>query len=238
MPGQKTSEIPTTSAKEHGHDHEHYPRGIRTRHRSVQRLRRTLDAFAAVLADNIVFRAPGPTNGKGKVGCAELFAGWFGAFPTRTSRFAPFTSSTTSPSKKARHRHPPRRPPYADGRRAADRPTGQAGLPPSAALPRRQAQLLNLMFDRLALLEQIAHARNPRRPEPEAKRPRRAEQRRPGNAIFRRRLESRRPRRCRSLLRRGVHQLRPAARGRAEPHTENCRDMALGLPRSTVQDRR
>ena len=39
-----------------------------------------IDGFAAVLADDVVFRAPGPTSGKGKAACAEFFAGWFGAF--------------------------------------------------------------------------------------------------------------------------------------------------------------
>lgn len=198
-----------------------------------------IDAFAAVLADDVVFRAPGPTNGKGKVGCAELFAGWFGAFPDAhvevhavhfLDDLAVEEGTVTGTHHGVLHT------PTGDVP-----PTGQpVRLDYLRVLRFRDGKhsSFNLMFDRLALLEQIAHARNPRRPEPEAKRPRRAEQRRPGNAIFRRRLESRRPRRCRSLLRRGVHQLRPAARGRAEPHTENCRDMALGLPRSTVQDRR
>lgn len=37
--------------------------------------------FASVLADDVVFRAPGGISGEGKEACAQFFAGWFGAFP-------------------------------------------------------------------------------------------------------------------------------------------------------------
>jgi len=40
-----------------------------------------IDGFAGVLADDVVFRAPGGISGQGKAACAEFFAGWFGAFP-------------------------------------------------------------------------------------------------------------------------------------------------------------
>ncbi|HUA07435.1 MAG TPA: ester cyclase [Solirubrobacteraceae bacterium] len=40
-----------------------------------------IDGFAAVLDDDVVFVAPGPTTGAGKAACAEFFAGWFRAFP-------------------------------------------------------------------------------------------------------------------------------------------------------------
>ena len=36
--------------------------------------------FAAVLADDVVFEAPG-MGGRGKVACAEFFGSWFTAFP-------------------------------------------------------------------------------------------------------------------------------------------------------------
>lgn len=39
------------------------------------------DAFAGVLTDDAVFRAPGGMTGKGREAVAEYFAGWFGAFP-------------------------------------------------------------------------------------------------------------------------------------------------------------
>jgi ketosteroid isomerase-like protein len=39
-----------------------------------------IDGFAAVLADDVVFAAPGGIRGQGKTACAEFFAGWFQAF--------------------------------------------------------------------------------------------------------------------------------------------------------------
>ena len=40
-----------------------------------------IDGFTSVLADDVVFRAPGGINGRGKAACAKFFAGWFDAFP-------------------------------------------------------------------------------------------------------------------------------------------------------------
>ena len=40
-----------------------------------------IDGFAAVLADDVVFEAPGGICGEGKAACAEFFGGWFQAFP-------------------------------------------------------------------------------------------------------------------------------------------------------------
>ena len=40
-----------------------------------------IDGFASVLADNVVYRAPGGISGQGKAACAEFFAGWIAAFP-------------------------------------------------------------------------------------------------------------------------------------------------------------
>lgn len=37
--------------------------------------------FAEVMADDVVFEAPGGVRGKGKPACAEFFRGWLGAFP-------------------------------------------------------------------------------------------------------------------------------------------------------------
>jgi ketosteroid isomerase-like protein len=39
-----------------------------------------IEAFAEVLADDVVFQAPGGARGSGKAACAEFFASWFGAF--------------------------------------------------------------------------------------------------------------------------------------------------------------
>jgi hypothetical protein len=40
-----------------------------------------LDGFAAVLADDVEFRAPGGMRGVGKPACVAFFGSWFGAFP-------------------------------------------------------------------------------------------------------------------------------------------------------------
>jgi ketosteroid isomerase-like protein len=40
-----------------------------------------IDGFTGVLADDVVYRAPGGIGGQGKAACARFFAGWFGAFP-------------------------------------------------------------------------------------------------------------------------------------------------------------
>jgi hypothetical protein len=40
-----------------------------------------LDGFAQVLADDVVFKAPGGINGEGKAACTAFFGSWFAAFP-------------------------------------------------------------------------------------------------------------------------------------------------------------
>ena len=40
-----------------------------------------LDGFAEVLADDVVFKAPGGAHGRGKTACAAFFGSWFAAFP-------------------------------------------------------------------------------------------------------------------------------------------------------------
>jgi ketosteroid isomerase-like protein len=42
---------------------------------------RDMKGFAEVLADDVVFVAPGGIRGEGKTSCAEFFGTWFGAFP-------------------------------------------------------------------------------------------------------------------------------------------------------------
>jgi steroid delta-isomerase-like uncharacterized protein len=39
------------------------------------------DGFAEVLADDVVFKAPGGMHGEGKAACTAFFGSWFGAFP-------------------------------------------------------------------------------------------------------------------------------------------------------------
>lgn len=40
-----------------------------------------VEGFEEVLADDVVFTAPGGMRGEGKEACASFYAGWFGAFP-------------------------------------------------------------------------------------------------------------------------------------------------------------
>ena len=40
-----------------------------------------IDGFTSVLADDVVFRAPGGMSGQGKAACAQFFASWWDAFP-------------------------------------------------------------------------------------------------------------------------------------------------------------
>ena len=40
-----------------------------------------IDGFAAVLADNVVFQAPGGIRGQEKPACVEFYGGWLSAFP-------------------------------------------------------------------------------------------------------------------------------------------------------------
>lgn len=39
-----------------------------------------IDGFANVLADDVVFSAPGGMRGEGKEACVDFYASWFGAF--------------------------------------------------------------------------------------------------------------------------------------------------------------
>ena len=39
-----------------------------------------LDGFAAVIADDVVFTAPGGMHGEGKAACVEFFGSWYRAF--------------------------------------------------------------------------------------------------------------------------------------------------------------
>ena len=40
-----------------------------------------IDGFTSVLADDVVYQAPGGISGRGKNACAQFFAGWFETFP-------------------------------------------------------------------------------------------------------------------------------------------------------------
>jgi ketosteroid isomerase-like protein len=40
-----------------------------------------IDGFTSVLADDVVYQAPGGISGQGKAACAQFFAGWWDTFP-------------------------------------------------------------------------------------------------------------------------------------------------------------
>src|SRR5262249_11988617 len=40
-----------------------------------------IEGFAGVLADDVIYSAPGGMTGHGKAACAQFYAGWFQAFP-------------------------------------------------------------------------------------------------------------------------------------------------------------
>lgn len=40
-----------------------------------------LDGFASVLADDVVFKAPGGMRGQGKPACVEFYGAWMSAYP-------------------------------------------------------------------------------------------------------------------------------------------------------------
>ena len=40
-----------------------------------------INGFAQVLADDVVFEAPGGMRGEGKAACVAFYGGWFDAFP-------------------------------------------------------------------------------------------------------------------------------------------------------------
>jgi ketosteroid isomerase-like protein len=40
-----------------------------------------IDGFTSVLADDVVYQAPGGMGGQGQAACAGFFAGWWDAFP-------------------------------------------------------------------------------------------------------------------------------------------------------------
>jgi predicted ester cyclase len=56
-------------------EHDAFERGTRTFNAH------DIDGFREVLADDVIFQAPGGMRGEGKAACAGFFGGWFTAFP-------------------------------------------------------------------------------------------------------------------------------------------------------------
>ena len=158
---QPSSERPTASAtlrlalqrpKEALDDHDH-TRGVRERYRHLQRPRHRRVRGGARRRRRL--RGAGGMRGEGKAACVAFFGGWFDAFPDAHVEVHAFTSSTTSPSRRAPS--PARTTASSTPRPATSRrpAAGQRRLHPGAPLPRRQARSFNLMFDRLSMLEQL-----------------------------------------------------------------------------------
>ena len=121
-----------------------------------------IDGFAAVLADDVGFSAPGGIRGQGRAACAEFFAGWFHAFPdahvdVHDVWFADDTAvehGTFTGTHNGVLRSP-------TGDIA---PTGRAvNLQYLQVLRFREGRhtSFNLMFDRLEMLEQLGLIRDP-----------------------------------------------------------------------------
>ena len=121
-----------------------------------------LDGFAAVLADDVTFEAPGGMRGQGKEACVAFFGSWFGAFPdTRVDvHDLHIVGDVAVEEGTFTGTH--------DG--ILHTPTGD--IPPTGRPVRVEyLQVLrfrdgkhvsfNLMFDRLQMLEQLGHAPEP-----------------------------------------------------------------------------
>lgn len=111
------------------------------------------DEFAAVLADDVVFQAPGGMSGQGKPSCVEFYGGWLTAFPDghvegRNVHFiediAVEEGTFTGTHNGVLHT------PAGD-----IPPTGRPVSLDYIQVLRFKDGLVNLMFDRLLLLEQL-----------------------------------------------------------------------------------
>ena len=104
-----------------------------------------MSGFAEVLAEDVVFKAPGGINGKGKARCVDFFASWFVAFPDARVDVHNVHILDDVAVEEGRfcgtHNWSPAQ---SDGRRAAHRTLRQSQLHPCAALPGRQAHLVSL----------------------------------------------------------------------------------------------
>ena len=115
-----------------------------------------IDGFTSVLADDVVFQAPGGMSGQGKAACAQFFAGWFGAFPdAHVEVHALHVDGDVAVEEgtfTGTHRGPLRGP-------AGDiPPTGRPVTVPYIQVLRFRDGLhasFSLMYDRLLMLEQL-----------------------------------------------------------------------------------
>ena len=102
-----------------------------------------LDGFAEVLADDVVFNAPGGMRGEGKAACVEFFGGWFVAFPDAHVEVTDLHINGDVAVEEGTFTGTQDGDPPQPGRRyAADRARRQPGLHPGAPLPRWRPCLL------------------------------------------------------------------------------------------------
>lgn len=116
-----------------------------------------IDRFAGMLADDVVYTASGGISGQGKAACAQFFAGWLSAFPdARVEVHALYISDDVAVEEgtfRGTHNgvlHIP----------AGDiPPTGRQVSADYIQVLRIRDGMhisLNLIYDRLQLLEQLA----------------------------------------------------------------------------------
>ena len=101
-----------------------------------------LDGFAEILADNVVFKAPGGIHGEGKEACAAFFGSWFAAFPDARVEVHAVHNVDDIVVEEGTQGNAKRRSQRSNGGRSTDGPLRRSGLYPRAPLSRRQACLV------------------------------------------------------------------------------------------------
>ena len=124
-----------------------------TDHDAVERATQTfnahdLDGLADVLADDVVCRVPGGVEEKGKAACVELHRRWLADFPDARVEVRARHVIDDVVVEEGTFRGTPRR-------RRPHRPVGLRGLRAGGRVRRGKHVSLNLMFDRLLMLEQL-----------------------------------------------------------------------------------
>jgi len=115
-----------------------------------------LDGFAEVLADDVVFEAPGGMRGAGKPACLAFYGSWFNAFPDAhldVHRVHIIDDVAVEEGTFTGTHHG-----VLKGRIGDVPPTGRrVSLPYIHVLRFRDGKHVsfNLMFDRLSMLEQL-----------------------------------------------------------------------------------
>ena len=118
-----------------------------------------IDAFAAVLADDVVFDAPGGLRGTGRTACAEFYRAWLDSFPDARVTFLAAHQCgevIVEEGTFSGTHHGTLRSPLGD-----IPPTGRrVDVPYIHVLRFRDGKhaALGLMFDRLLMLEQLGVA--------------------------------------------------------------------------------